>query len=144
MNVNLLLHEIWIFKHPAHYKFDWAVKDDYYYNDYGQYESRYGYETKGLLATSYSGYDNKPAGHQKIEYVIYSQPIQVQSYGGYGHGGYDNTAYGGYNKGYSTGYESKSYGYDNKGYDKSYESKGFDNKGYESKGYDKSYDEQSY
>ena len=68
------------------------------------------------MDTYYVGYDYKPAGHQKIEYVIYSEPIQVQSYGGYGHGGYDN-------KGYSKGYETKSYGYDKKGYDKSYDDK---------------------
>lgn len=67
------------------------------------------------MDTYYVGYDYKPAGHQKIDYVIYSQPIQVQSYGGYGHGGYDNK-----------GYKSKSYGYDNKGYDKGYETKGYD------------------
>ena len=72
---------------------DWHVKDDYYYNDYGQYESRYGYDTKGYLGTHYTGYDYKPAGHQKIEYVVYSHPVQVQSYGGYGHDGYDNKGY---------------------------------------------------
>ena len=78
------------------------MKDDYYYNNYGQYETRYGYDTKGELDTVYTGYDYKPAGHQKIYYVVNSQPVQVQSYGGYGHGGYDNK------------------GYDNKGYDKKY------------------------
>ena len=106
VDVNVLYGIWWLFQHPAHYKFDWAVKDDYYYNDYGQYESRYGYETKGHLGTGYSGYDNKPAGHQKIEYVIYSEPIQVQSYGGYGHGGYNNK---GYTKGYDTNEYKSSY-----------------------------------
>ena len=88
------------------------MNDDYYYNNYGQYESRYGYDTKGNFDTVYTGYDSKPAGHQKQEYVIYAHPAQVQSYGGY---------------------ENK--GYDNKGYD----NKGYDNKGYDNKGYDKKY-----
>ena len=80
-------------QHPAYYNFDWRVNDDYYYTNYGQYESREGYNTKGNIDTVYTGYDYKPAGHQKIDYVIYSQPIQVQSYGSYGHGGYDKKDY---------------------------------------------------
>ena len=88
------------------------MKDDYYYTNYGQYEAREGYNTKGNLDTYYVGYDSKPAGHQKIDYVVYSHPVQVQSYGGYGHGGYDNKGYD------NKGYDNK--GYDNKGYDKKY------------------------
>ena len=75
------------------------MKDDYYYTNYGQYESRYGYDTKGDYHNVYTGYDSYPAGHQKIEYVVESHPIQVQSYGGYGHSGYNNKgSYGGYDK----------------------------------------------
>ena len=98
------------------------MNDDYYYNNYGQYEAREGYNTKGNFDTVYTGYDSKPAGHQKQEYVIYAHPVQVQSYGGYENKGYDNK-----------GYDNK--GYDNKGYD----NKGYDNKGYDNKGYDKKY-----
>ena len=87
-----------------------------YYTNFGQYESRYGYDTKGEYDTTYSGYDYKPAGYQKVEYVINAHPVQVQSYGGYGHGGYskgstyDNKAsYGGYEKKESyDGYNKKS------------------------------------
>ena len=64
-------------KAPAHYKFDWAVKDDYAYLNYGQYEARDGYHTKGNIWTDYSGYDYKPAGHMKFDYDINAQ----QSYG---------------------------------------------------------------
>ena len=32
---------------PAHYKFDWAVNDDYTYVNMGQYEGRDGDNTKG-------------------------------------------------------------------------------------------------
>ena len=89
---------------------------------------REGYNTKGNIDTQDVGYDYKPAGHQKIEYVVYSEPIQVQSYGGYGHGSsYDNKG------SYGHGYSNK--GYDNKGYD----NKGYDNKGYDNKGYKSSY-----
>ena len=66
---------------PAHYDVDWRVKDDYYYTNFGQQEKRYGYETLGKLDNVYTGYDSKPAGHQKIEYVVNSHPVQVSSYG---------------------------------------------------------------
>ena len=77
-------------QHPAYYNFDWRVKDDYYYTNFGQYEARNGYDTKGNFDTVYTGYDSKPAGYMKIEYVINAHPVQVQSYGGYGHGGYSH------------------------------------------------------
>ncbi|MCL4139400.1 UNVERIFIED_CONTAM: hypothetical protein GTU68_024758, partial [Idotea baltica] len=32
---------------PAQYNFDWAVNDQYSGNDFGQQESRDGYDTKG-------------------------------------------------------------------------------------------------
>ena len=35
------------FQAPAHYKFDWAVNDDYTYVNMGQYEGRDGDNTKG-------------------------------------------------------------------------------------------------
>jgi len=66
------------------------VKDDYNYTNYGQCKSRYGYVTKGDYQNVYTGYDSYTDGHQKIEYVVESHTIQVQSYGGYGHSGYNN------------------------------------------------------
>ena len=76
-----------IIQHPAHYYFDWQVKDDYQYSDFGQQEERYGYDTKGRFGTSYSGYDGGIGGFQKIEYVVEAKPMQVNSYS---HGGHSN------------------------------------------------------
>jgi hypothetical protein len=36
-----------LFQAPAYYNFDWTVKDDYSYNNYGQSESRNGDKTEG-------------------------------------------------------------------------------------------------
>merc|ERR1712215_308004 len=50
---------------PAKYSFNWAVKDDYSNNNFGQDESRYGYETSG------SYYVALPDGRlQKISYSV--------------------------------------------------------------------------
>lgn len=35
----------------------------------------------------------QPAGHQKIHYVVHSEPVKVQSYGGYDNKGYDKKSY---------------------------------------------------
>ena len=83
------------------------MKDDYYYTNYGQQESRYGYETKGQLDTTYTGYNSKPAGHQKIEYVVESHPVQVVSYDS-GYAG-KTGSYGSHDHhDHSTGYYSNS------------------------------------
>merc|ERR1712002_527698 len=50
---------------PAKYAFNWAVKDDYTNNNYGQDESRDGYETSG------SYYVALPDGRlQKVSYSV--------------------------------------------------------------------------
>merc|ERR1712212_351659 len=56
---------------PASYSFNWAVKDDYTNNNYGQDESRNGYETSG------SYYVALPDG--RLQRVAYS----VNGDGGY-------------------------------------------------------------
>ncbi len=81
-------------QHPAQYKFDWAVKDEYY-NDYGQYENRDGDKTTGnywvvlpdgrkqivdYYVDGYSGFvaDVKYEGHAK--YPEYKKPSYEPSY----------------------------------------------------------------
>ena len=103
-------------QHPAHYDFDWRVKDDYYNTDFGQQETRYGYDTEGEFDTLYTGYDDYPAGHQKVEYVVNSHPVQVASYGGYGHDNKASYGHAGYNKKNPYGRGS----YANKGYKSRY------------------------
>ena len=56
---------------PAQYAFDWAVKDDYSGNDFGQNEERNGDKTTG------SYYVQLPDG--RLQRVTYS----VDAYGGY-------------------------------------------------------------
>ena len=56
---------------PASYTYDWAVKDDYSNNNYGQNESRYGDKTTG------SYYVLLPDG--RTQTVTYT----VDGYGGY-------------------------------------------------------------
>lgn len=90
-------------QHPPYYKYDYRVKDDYYYTDFGHHEMREKYDTKGEFDTHYVGYDYKPAGHQKFDYVIHSEPVKIY---GYEKKGYDKKEY-----------EHK--GYEHKGYKKS-------------------------
>ncbi|XP_050720280.1 cuticle protein 18.6-like [Eriocheir sinensis] len=50
---------------PAQYNFNWAVKDDYSGNDFGQEESRDGYNTRG------SYYVQLPDGRlQRVDYTV--------------------------------------------------------------------------
>ncbi|XP_071551225.1 pro-resilin-like [Panulirus ornatus] len=53
------------YEEPAKYDFNWAVKDDYSGNDFGQQESRDGYDTQG------SYYVLLPDGRlQKVGYTV--------------------------------------------------------------------------
>ena len=65
-----ITHVYIIMQHPANYKFDWAVKDDYY-NDYGQHESRVKDNTQG------SYWVLMPDGRKRV--VDY----KVDAYGGF-------------------------------------------------------------
>ena len=93
-------------KAPAHYKYDYSVKDDY--NNYGAEESREGDSTKGsyfvdlpdgrrLVVTYYvngkSGfvadvkyegevkpYESKPYEHKTPAYVHHAEPVKVADY----------------------------------------------------------------
>ena len=60
------------FQAPAHYKFDWAVKDADYYgnvNDYGQTETRLGDATRTSWYVKLPGYS-----HITRDDVIHSHP----------------------------------------------------------------------
>ena len=70
-NLSLFLFEkksikpINLFQAPAQYNFDWAVKDEYSGNDFGQQESRDGYNPQG------SYYVALPDGRlQKVTYSV--------------------------------------------------------------------------
>ncbi|XP_042874708.1 cuticle protein 8-like [Penaeus japonicus] len=53
------------YQSPAQYNFDWLVKDDYSANDFGQQESRDGYNTQG------SYYVQLPDGRlQRVTYHV--------------------------------------------------------------------------
>ena len=65
---------------PAHYTFDYAVKDDYTYVDMGQYETRDGEHTKGIYHVVL------PDGRkQTVDYYVdgYSGYVADVSYDGY-------------------------------------------------------------
>ena len=67
-------------KAPAHYKFDWAVKDDYHYVDMAQYEGRDGDKTTGNYHVVL------PDGRrQNVNYYVdgYSGYVADVSYDGY-------------------------------------------------------------
>lgn len=76
-------------KAPAYYQFEWNVKDDYTYSDFGQVEARDGYHTKGNIWNHYTN----PKGYMSLHYDINAQ--QQQSYG---------QEYNHNNKGYKSAY----------------------------------------
>ena len=77
---------------PAYYKFDWAVKDDYY-NDFGQYEAREGDKTTGNYWVVL------PDGRkQNVNYY-------VDGYSGY----VADVTYDGYAKAYEPSYKAPAY-----------------------------------
>ena len=74
---------------PAHYKFDWAVKDDYHYVDMNQYEARDGDNTKGSYSVVL------PDGRrQNVNYYVngYSGYVADVTYDGYAKA-YDHKTY---------------------------------------------------
>ena len=74
---------------PAHYKFDWAVNDDYTYVNMGQYEARDGDNTKGNYWVVL------PDGRkQNVNYYVngYSGYIADVTYDGYAKA-YDHKTY---------------------------------------------------
>ena len=65
---------------PAHYKYDWAVKDDYTYVDMSQYEARDGDKTTGSYSVVL------PDGRkQTVNYYVdgYSGYVADVQYDGY-------------------------------------------------------------
>ena len=74
---------------PAHYKFDWAVNDDYTYVNMGQYEGRDGDHTKGNYWVVL------PDGRkQNVDYKVdgYSGYVADVTYDGYAKA-YDHKTY---------------------------------------------------
>ena len=69
-----------IFQAPAHYSYDYAVKDDYHYVNMGQYESRYGDKTKGNYHVVLPDGRRKTVNYYVDGYSGYVADVQYDGY----------------------------------------------------------------